>query len=608
MSDNETRKIRTVKDRVNLWQERIVIAKNASEDWAETSGAKRFLKEYKGEYGIAFRTRNASVQVPAINEVFSYVQADIATTYNRDPYITVNAKAGTTQGAALWETILNYYWRELQTKEEIEYEIIEKDLVGFGWHKVGYAVDSYFEDDQLKIKNENLYSNYVCWKDILWNIGATRVPKECQWMAQRIVRPIQQIKKKFPQAKGLEGVPPPDLKEDEYKKTGFKDDIKVGILWEVWDKEEKKVYLLAEGLKDKFLEEKPWPDYLEEFPFLMYWDFAIPGSPRPMSAIAPWEKQILEEMVILASAVNHVKRWNRQAFVRNGTIDENALDKYEQGIDGSIINFNGDASADIRFADYGQLPADFYMIMDRLQAIKRNINGQPEFVRGGVTKTNTRTIGELNLMQMGNRSRQDRKIDRLETHLENIARHMMAHLKANFDFEQVIKVTGETPESVIEALGPNYDPVTGTVKFTPDEIKGDYDVDIKVGSTLPMDRQGRMQTLEIILQTLAQVSAQGVVSPLVVTTIEELLKEYDIKSLKQAYAEEISMKEEEAQADSQEQDVLEQKTLAEARKREAQANQIMVDTEISTQEAQIGPMGRAAAKRFEKPERETVEI
>lgn len=599
----DSSKIKTTKDRANLWHERVSIAKQSCEDWAENSGAKRFLKEYKGDYGITFKTRTASVQVPAINEVFAYVQADVATTYNRDPYITVNAKSGTTQGAALWEVILNYYWRELQTKEEIEYEIIEKDLVGFAWHKVGYAVDSYIEQDQLKIKNENLYSNYLCWKDVVWNIGATRVPKDCQWMAQRIIRPIAQIKKRFPQAKGLEGVPTPDIDDAMYKKSMYKDDIKVGVLWEIWDKEEKKVYLIAEGLKDKFLEEKPWPDYLEELPFLMYWDFAIPGSPRPMSAIAPWEKQILEEMVILASAVNHVKRWNRQAFVKNGTIDENALDKFEQGIDGSIINFNGD-TADIRFADYGPLPADFYMIMDRLQAIKRNINGQPEFVRGGVTKTNTRTIGELNLMQMGNRSRQDRKIDRLETHLENIARHMMAHLKANFDFEQTVKITGETPESIIEALGQNFNPETQTVTFTPDDIKGDYDVDIKVGSTLPLDRQGRMQTLEIILQTLAGVAAEGVVSPLVITTIEELLKEYDIKSLREAYAQEIAMKEQEQQMESQEQDVLEQKTLAEARKREAQANQIEVDTEISLQEAEVGPFGRAELKSLEKPQRE----
>jgi len=366
----EAKKENTVSKKVALWSDRVQMAKKSCEDWAESSGAKRFLKEYKGDYGITFKARTRNVTVPPINEVFAYVQSDIATTYNRDPYITVNPKAGTKEGAALWEVVLNYYWRELQTKEELEFEIIDKDLVGFAWHKVGYAVDTFLEESQTKIKNERLYSNYLLWKDVVWNIGATRVPKDCLWMAQRIVKPINEMRKKFPAVKGLEGVPNPDIDEDSYKKSAYKDDIKVLVMWEIWDSEDRMIYYIAEGLKDKYLQPpKPWPDYLNEFPFLMYWDFAVPNSSRPMSAIAPWEAQILEEMVIMASAVNHVKRWNRQAFVRNGTIDENALDKFEQGYDGAIIPYNGE-TADIKFADFGQLPTDFYMLMDRLGSIK----------------------------------------------------------------------------------------------------------------------------------------------------------------------------------------------------------------------------------------------
>lgn len=591
--------------RVALKLDRISIAKKSHEQWAQDSGAKRFVKEYKGDYGIVFKTRKSSVKIPPVNEVFSYVQSDIATIYQRDPWIAVNAKAGTPKGAAFWEMIINYWWRELKVKDEMEYEIIDKDLVGFGWHKVGYSVESSGKNETLKIDNEKLYSNYLAWDDVLWNIGSKRPPVDCQWMAQRIVKPLSWIKKKYPQAKGLEGVMDPRVDSDDYKKSAYKDDIKVGVMWEIWDAEEKTICLIAEGLKDRYLEEKPWPEYLDEFPFLMYWDFVNPGSSRPMSAIAPWEPQILEGMVILGSAVNHVKRWNRQAFVKNGQIDDNALDKYEQGNDGAIINYNGE-NADIKLVDYGPLPPDFYLLMDRLDAIKRNINGQPEFAKGGVTKTNSRTMGELNLIQQGTKSRQDRKVDRFETHLENVARHMMAHLKANFDFESAVRITGEVPEEIIKELGNNFDSVTGTVKFSPDDIKGEYDIEIKSGSTLPLDKQTRNQILELVLNTVAQVAVQGSISPFINTLIQNILDGFEIKGLEEAYQQETMMAKQKAQAAQEEQSVEAQKTEAETAKRTAQAKEIEVKTQLDIHEAELGTAERIMELTHPKDEGQKV--
>lgn len=583
---------------VALWHERISISKKSSEAWADESGAKRFIREYKGDFGIVFKQRNRSIPVPPINEVFAYVQSDIATTYSRDPYITVNAEAGTVRGAAIWEIIINYYWRKLNIKEELEHEIIDKDLVGYGLHKTGYNPGV-----------GTIFSSSVSWKDLVWNIGSKRPPVDCQWMGHRIVLPLDDIKKKYPSAKGMEGSPNPDIDDETYKKSSYKDDIRVGVLWEIWDVRKREKFLLAENLKDRYLEKpSPWPEYQTRFPFRMYWDFAVPGSSRPMSAIAPWEAQILEEMVLMGSAMGHVKRWNRQMFYENGAIDDNAMDKYELGYDGAAIPVNGKLSEGIiKFADYGPLPTDFYLLMDRLQAIKRNVNGQPEFVRGGVTKTASRTIGELNKMEAGAKGRQERKMDRLETHLENIARDMIAHLKGNFDFEETIKITGDTPEELVEALGENFNPETGIVTFTPEDIEGEYDVEVKAGSTLPLNKENRMEVMEIVLQTVAQVAAQGPVSNLMSALIQEMLKDYDIKSLKEAYAMDLQEVEQSKAQAQQQQGVQDQKTAAEAEKRLAQSQQIQTETAITTQEAELGPLMRAELEKLKKPEQKVSE-
>jgi len=587
---------------VSLWHERISLAKKDKDRWIDESGANRFVDEYKGRYDLYFQGRLKKIKVPPVNEVFAYVQSDIAATYNKDPYITVNPKAGTVRGAKLWEVWLNYAWRELKVKEELELEIIDKDLVGSAWHKVGHAVDSIGTGDKLKILNESLYSLRVDWKDMFWNINSKRPPKDCQWMAQRIVRPLDDIKKSYPRAKGLQGVPYPEIDKDEYKRATYKDDIKVGCMYEIWDARDRQVLLIADGLKDRYLADpKPWPDYLDEFPFQSYWDFWVPGSAYPMSSIAPWEPQILEEMILLAQAINHAKRWNRQLFIKGGSIDDNSLDKFERGDDGAVITVNANMEdSGFRFSDFGQLPVDFYLIMDRLQAIKRNIHGQPEFMRGGITKTNTRTIGELQMMESGARGREDRKVDRLETHLENIARHMMAHMKANFDLEMAIKVTGETPEEVIATLGANYNPVTKTVTFTPEEIMGEYDIEVKAGSTLPLDKSTRMRVYESVLQSVAAVVSKGPMSPFINALIQGILSDYDIKALEEAYQQEVAQFQQMQIQNQGQMGVDQQKTMAEARKREAQAQQIQVETQISAQDAMIGPMGRAQTKRIEK--------
>lgn len=602
MARNEVTK-KEMKD-AKMWHDRISLAKKAKEDWKSESGADRFVKMYKGVYDIYFHGLRGKIPVPPINEVFAYVQSDIAATYNRDPYFSVNPKAGTVAGAKLREIRLNYWWRELKVKEELEMEIVDKDLVGSGWHKVGYAGQAIGTDEQLKIENESLFSLRVDWKDMFWNVGAKRPPFDCQWMAQRIVRPLEDIKKQYPRAKGVQGSIDPDVKKDYYKDDGrmVRDDIKVGVGYEIWDPKKREILLILEGLEDRYLTDPiPWPEHMDEFPFHHYWDFWNPNSAYPLSAIAPWEPQILEEMILLAQAINHSKRWNRQVFYNGGAIDDVAADKFERGDDGAFIRVPGKVGADdLRFVDYGTLPVDFYLLMDRLQSIKRNIHGQPEFSRGGVTKTSTRTVGELEMMQMGAKGREDRKIDRLETHLENIARHMDMHLQANFDFEETVKVTGGTPEEVLAMVQDFYDPITQTVTYTPEDIKGEYDIEIKSGSTLPLNRINKQRILETALLPVAQVAARGAVSPLFNAIINEILDGYDIKSIKEAYQQELQLLEQQRQAEAEKGDVEERKTAAEAAKREAQAQDVSVETAIKAQDAEMGSIGRAELERLKK--------
>lgn len=223
--------------------------------------------------------------------------------------------------------------------------------------------------------------------------------------------------------------------------------------------------------------------------------------------------------------------------------------------------------------------------MNMLDQIQNGVSGQPAFDRGATAQTKTRTLGELEFMQNGARSRTDRKISRLETFIRNIARKIIVQMKANFDLEQTVQITGETPQTIIEAFKDNFDPRTGSITFTKDDIVGEYDVDVRPGSTLSLDKTTRLQIMGQILQQSMQLAQLPALPPFVQVLIGEMLKDYDIKSLEVAFQEQQQKAEQAAAGQAITQQTELDKVKAEADKRKAQAQQINTETAIQTGEA-----------------------
>lgn len=575
---------------LSLWTDRVNTSKKWKEQVVEQNRWETYIQEYEGQYDVVLGNQ----YVPPINEVYAYIEASKSNLFQNNPYIAVNAKKSSTiEGAVIWEALLNHDWKDLHCKEDVELEITDTILVGHGWNKVGNNVKTSGSGDQLRLESERLYSNRVSWRDMFFNIGCKRPMVDSLWKAQRIYRPTDDLKKEYGSvASKLSGSPFPELSEKIRKDMLYKDDVNFSAIYEVWDARERKVYLMADEHTDDFLEDpRPWPDYLEKDPYDMLSFVEIPDKPYPMSDIAPWNAQILEKIKVFTMILNHVKKGNRQLIMRKGVLKDQEKDKYEKGLDGSILEAAVAANADIqtafKFLDYGQMPADYYMMLDRLDQVKRSVNGQPEFEQGAGTKTGSRTLGELNLIKGGSAARTQRKQDRIESHCANIAKQLMANRKANLNVEMVVKVTGNEPAKIIQAFQSQgkYDPVSRTIRFSPDDIKGDYDVSIKAGSTLPLDKEGREAILDNVLNMAIPLASAPTLPPFIAEIIKERLRDYGIKGLEVAFSQQqqaIVQKDEGNQA-SQAMEVA--KTESETTKRQAQAQQIRADTIIKTAQA-----------------------
>lgn len=572
---------------LSLWTDRISVSGKWKDQIADENNWETYPKQYKGIYDVVLGNQ----YVPPINEIYSYVESSKASLFANNPFIAVNAKkTGTILGSYIWEALLNHDWSEMHIKEDVELEIDDALLIGHGWNKVGNSVKTTGSGDQLRIGSEKLFSNRVSWRDMRFNVGCRRVGVDTLWMAQRIYRPTDDVNKDYKVK--LKGSPYPEVSEKMMKNALFKDDINFSALWEIWDARERKVYLKSDEDSKDFLEDpKPWPSFLDEFPYDFLSLNEMPDEPYPLPDVAPWNPQVLEKIKIFTMALNHMKRWNRQLLMKKGVLKEQDKDKFEKGIDGSILDAAVSGSMDIQTAfkllDFGSLPPDIYLILDRLDALIDKISGKPAFEQGGRSKTQSRTVGELELIKGGSGARTDRKLDRIETHCGNMARKLMAYRKNNLELAEVVKVTGKEPAEIIQAFKDQgkYDAATNSIKFSKQDIQGEYDVSIKSGSTLPLDKQTRDQVLSHVIEMSIPLASAPSIPPFIGEAIKELLRDYEIKGLEQAFNEQERASAQNAQNQAEVAGADVAKVSAETAKRNAQATQIHAETIIKTANA-----------------------
>lgn len=575
-SMKEPQQVQRLHDRISVskrWRDQV----SAENNWED------LIAELKNKYDVVL----GNTYVPPIGEMFAYKDATLANLYYKDPFIAVNPKKNATiLSAYILEAGVNHLWKELKLKADIELQITDALFTGHAWNKVGTNTKTSGSGDLLKIVEDSIYANRVSWRDMFMNVGCKNPPKDNIWIAQRIYRPTEDVKKDYPKvAKRITGSSYPTIDMKLMKSVSYKEDFNYTAIYEIWDAHERKIYTVADQVMDKFLEDpRDWPDYMDEFPYQFLSFHNIPDEPYPQSDVGIWEPQVKEKIKLFTMMLNFAKRWNRQMLMKKGTMGLQELDKFEKGIEGSILQAatTGDIQAAVKMLDWGSMPPDFFMLLDRLDALIDRIRGQSQFMQGGVTKTSTRTEGELQLIKSGADARTDRKQDRIEGHCQQIARQIVMQMKENFDVPFIAKITGKEPPEIIQAFQDQgkYDAASQTIKFDKSDIMGDFDVSIKAGSTLPLDKMSRDKILNSVYQMSIPLAQAPSIPPFIAEIVKELLRDYEIKGLEVAFDQQQQAAQQNATTQMAQSAVDTQKVQSETAKRNAQAQNVQVDTLI----------------------------
>lgn len=500
-----------------------------TEAWRNQTGDKagwpRFVKEFKGDWD----SLQSSVDIPMIpiNLVFAFVKTEVARMYFRDPWITVNPKRQEDLGAArIAEQLINYMWQEIALKRELKLAMMDALIVGHGWIKLGYTAkigkkevveskrgpgrpkkDEPPMDSNEYVQSENVFAYHVPFDQVLFDPSATwPVTNSARWMAFKTVKPLSVVQncglykpEVVDTLKGSETPPPQAGSEGKWV-----------AIYEIWDKDHKLVKTVSPGCEKYLREPMDWDYEFDGFPAEMISFNPVPNEPYPLSDIAPWEGQVVELMKMHSIMVNHLKRWNRQIFLKAGLVTEEEKAKFKQSIDGAIIEYQGNKE-DIFVPPYAAVQQDIYGVWNLTMDIFRNVGGQSEVERGAAAKSATRTLGELRLAMQGSRTRADEKVDMLEESITSIARKLLTIMQKKFDIPKIIRIIGPRALEKAQILdrpsaqGPEAQTAyssNNSFSVTKEDIKGEMDIDCLAGSTIPLNKENQLEIMEKLTPNL----------------------------------------------------------------------------------------------------------
>lgn len=303
MSDEELKD--DPKEQVARWAVEFAAARKETTKFHER-GAK-IIKRFKDD-----RDRGADTNT-RWNLFSSNVQTQQALLYGQTPKVDVTRRFGDSKddagrvAAQILERVLNCdvesptdtyaqaLWHALQDRllpgmgmcriryerEEIETPAVEAELDEYGAELAPEVPASY------ELKRENVVVEYVPWKKHLWSPASTF--NEVRWWAFAADLSRKQLVERFGDVGKLVPISTGKRKKGSVDEDGKNSPWGRAEVWEVWDKETKKVCWYVEGFH-KLLDTKDDPLQLEGF-----WPFA-----RPMTANATTDSLVPTPDFVLA--------------------------------------------------------------------------------------------------------------------------------------------------------------------------------------------------------------------------------------------------------------------------------------------------------------------
>ena len=505
---------------VTKWWERVKIG----EEFRNSDGRKEAWENMRKYYKNQF-----APEIVSVNLIYSHGRQLIPSLYYQNPVVEVGALfPGWEQKAKILEAVDNALLKKMRVKEQLKLIIQDAYLYDYGIRKIGYDAEfgydptsgvwaQLFEELGMEMtEDERLEFNTFILEEKPFFL---RVPpnrfvvdpdtdgpglETARWCAECFYRPLEDVLKDD----RYEGVPK-DLKATHIqhnqgqsvvispKKEGVDyGDMKFGRdkervkLWEVWDKEEKKVYVMIEGMK-KFARqvEDQW-GLQNFFPYDRLCFNPISDEHYSVSDAMYIEKQQLEYNDATTQEQLHRRKENLKIIWEEGTFSEEEETKLMSGNVGAGVksrpNTVGGPNAKIMTI----APSMSRDIVQSRAAIREDIR---EILAVGPNQLGQemgrrKTASEAMIIDQSVKIRGDERRDLIADFLGRAIDDINRLLFKFWDTPEVVKVVGPEGEAFEEWTGAY--------------LESEYALRILPNSTLPESEEQYKQTLTQLYQML----------------------------------------------------------------------------------------------------------
>ena len=499
--------------------------------WGDRDGWTSALKSDRISVNLAFSTINVIGPAVSVN----------------NPKITVSAnKESDADRAVFVEAVVNFLWRHFDYRKPFRRAVKDFLIIGHAWVKVGwkfveeerqltgYEIDdevarSIQEIDEFAMENPAFAGDLPSDRDVVDSIPTTEMvvledqpfverispfdmfvdPEatcldDAKWIAQRIVRPLSEVKKD----KRFKGSVRRNLQadsglkvrwENDTERDDYADHVDRVTLYEFYDLESNTLSVCAHEADDYLLDPTPMP-YAFGHPFVMMRNYDIPDIFYPMGDLDQIESLQEELNKTRTQMTNHRKRYARKYLYHERSFGPEGREALESDDDGRfvpVVDENRDLSSVVTPLPQVPLAPEIYQQSGIIEQDINTVSGVSEYSRGQMPEVR-RTATEASIIADAGNARSADKLATVEIVIGDVARRILQLMQQYMTAPQMVRIQGRDAEEYY-------------VAYTRDDILGEYDFSVEGGSTQPLNETARRQQA---------ISLMNAVAPLVGTVID----------------------------------------------------------------------------------------
>lgn len=420
------------------------------------AGWEQLYEDYRGHQEIL-----GSDEEIIVNVTFGHTRVMESVLYFEDPYIRIRPRSDPQLAprAELLEKLVNAIWYAERFGRTIRRCIVDACLTGLAWGMVGYSdyhgPESFNRGGKAFLKRVGPIDLYT--EDDLSDIS------EATFFARRGLYSTRLLHKMLGKTWKA------DAPTTVFKRRGLtRQKSSQATLFEVHDLLEGKILTLSPQHKEIVLKYDYPYEYFRGSMYVPLYFVDDPERLYPISMTQIVRGQQDELNRIRTQQMRHRKRFNRRYLLAENTMKDEEIEKLEQGDDGTVCRTRGDPRRVL--APVEDAPLDFGSTRDYQLDIKgdmREILGINEYMRAGLIPR-TKTAQEASMIQQGASIRSQNLALYVRDFVVDIARRLVLVIQNEYDDINYLS----TPEG-------------GITQWTKEDIAGDYEVEVGIGSMLP---------------------------------------------------------------------------------------------------------------------------